>query len=270
MNEAEKVVLYFSLKYSGNFDKIYKALLNKEKIDEKVFFEKLNNLKCHYTTIFSSDYPELLKSINKPPFVLFYYGDLSLIDKKTIGIVGTTNPSSQGEEMTKYFVKGLAENNYVIVGGMGLGIDTIAEREAIENKGKVIAFLGSGIDYCYPPQNQLLYEELKNNHLVISEYPEVVKPYSINFVARKRLIAGISSSILVTEIDMKSKSAITIAYALEGGKDIMCVPSIQTDKNNGCNELIENGAYVCNSLSDLFEKLDNQMNLDVEVDHEIE
>lgn len=260
MGELEKVLLYFSFKYNGNFDDIYRAVVNKEIINEEYLYDKLKDLKCRYTTIVSSDYPEPLKSVNCPPFVLFYYGDLSLIDEKTIGVVGTTNPSTYGEKATQYFVKGLVENNYVIVGGMGLGIDTVSEKETIENNGKTIAVLGSGIDYCYPPQNQQLYDELKNNHLVISEYPEKLKPKEKNFLARNRLIAGFSSSILVTEINLKSSSMYTISSALDGGKDIICVPSAITNINNGCNDLIENGAFMCNSLEDLFKILDNQEN----------
>ena len=92
-NGLEELVLYFSLKYEGDFQKIYEAVMSKEKVDEKLKKELMEKLKCKYVTIFSEDYPEMLKQINCPPFVLFYYGDLKLLDTATVAVEGTVNPT---------------------------------------------------------------------------------------------------------------------------------------------------------------------------------
>ncbi len=250
----EKILLYFAFKYQGQFDKIYKAIIDKEEIDEEFLKENMEKMNCHYTTIVSDDYPEALKHIACPPFVLFYYGDLELLNKKTIGVIGMRRPSMYGEKVTQHLVKGLVEEDYVIVSGMALGIDGIAAKEAMKNKGYSVAILGSGIDYCYPARHRELYEELKKNHLVISEYPLDLKPEKWYFPARNRLIAGLSSALLVTEANLKSGTMITVGYALEQGKDVMCVPS-DIFMSDGCNTLIQQGAKLVQNAKDIVEFL---------------
>ena len=146
----EELTLYFSLKYEGDFMKIYNAFINKERVDEQLKHELIKKLNCQYTTIFSDDYPAALKEINCPPFVLYNYGNLSLVNSYTIGIVGMRDSSEYGKYVTESFTKDLVKNNYVIVSGMARGIDGIAHRCAIENGGHTIAVLGTGIEYCYP------------------------------------------------------------------------------------------------------------------------
>ncbi|MEG0684819.1 MAG: DNA-processing protein DprA, partial [Coprobacillus sp.] len=138
----EELVLYFSLKYEGDFQRIYDALMRKERIDEELKHELKKKLKCHYTTLFSDDYPKMLKEINCPPFVLYYYGDISLVNQKTIGVVGMRDVSEYGRAATHYFTTDLVKENYVIVSGMARGIDKIAHQCAIHNQGKTIAVLG--------------------------------------------------------------------------------------------------------------------------------
>ena len=239
----EELVLYFSLKYEGDFQSIYDALLRKEKVDEVLRYELKKKLHCQYTTIFSDDYPEALKHINCPPFVLYYYGDLSLVKRKLIGVVGMRQVTTYGKEATRYFAKDLVEHDYVIVSGMARGVDTCAHQTTLDHHGKTIAVLGTGIDFCYPKDNQLLYEELKRNHLVMSEYPAMTSPSRKLFPFRNRIIAGLSRGILITEARMRSGTMITAGYALEQGKEVYCVPSRYYDYH-GCNELIKQGAKL--------------------------
>ena len=167
----EEIILYFALKYAGDFDKIYQALERKEKIDDDLKGHLFKELKSKYTTIISDDYPAALKEINCPPFVLFYYGDLNLVNTKCIGVIGMRQPSDYGIEVTKTIVSKLVLENYTIVSGMALGIDAMAHQSAMNVLGKTIAVLGSGIDNCYPLKNKTIYEIMKVNQLVISEYP---------------------------------------------------------------------------------------------------
>ncbi len=251
----EELVLYFSLKYAGDFQSIYNALLKKEEVDEVQKYELKKQLKCQYTTIFSDDYPEALKQINCPPFVLYYYGDLALVKEKLMGVVGMREMSDYGKRATQYFVSGLVNHDYVIVSGMARGVDTVAHHTAMNKGGKTIAVLGTGIEYCYPKENRLLYDELKKSHLVMSEYPFLTSPQKRLFPFRNRIIAGLSEKVMITEARQKSGTMITAGYALEQGKDIYCVPG-RFDDFDGCNELIKQGAKLVTNMQDIIEDED--------------
>lgn len=246
----EEIILYFSLKYQGDFNKIYKALETKEKVDETLKEELFKKLKSNYTTIVSKGYPERLKHISCPPFVLYYYGDLDLSCNECIGVIGKRVPSEYGESVTDKMVNKLVHNDYTIVSGMALGVDTIAHRSALKSNGKTIAVLGGGIDYCYPKRNQAIYQLMKNNHLVVSEYPNDTVPTAKNFPIRNRIIAGLSDSLLVTEAEIKSGTMITVGYAIEQGKDIFCIPG-RIDDAKGCNYLIQQGAKLVINIDDI-------------------
>ena len=105
----EELVLYLSLKYAGDFEKIYNTLLKKEIVDQELKKELFNKINCSYTTIFSDDYPEQLNLINCPPFVLYYYGDLSLVKEKNIAVIGTVEPDLEGISMTTQITEELIE-----------------------------------------------------------------------------------------------------------------------------------------------------------------
>lgn len=135
---------------------------------------------------------------------------------------------------------------------MALGIDTVAHRSALRNNGKTIAVLGSGIDYCYPKSNEDIYQLMKQDHLILSEYPKGLVPLKENFPKRNRIIAGLSGAVLVTEAKQRSGTMITVGHALEQGKDIFCIPSRITDYL-GCNYLIQQGAKLVNNVNDIIE-----------------
>lgn len=251
-NGLEGLVLYFSLKYEGDFQKIYEALMHKEQVDEKLKSELMEKLKCKYVTIFSEDYPEMLKQINCPPFVLYYYGNLKLLDTVTVAVEGTVNPTDYGKIVTEKVVNELISKNYTVVSGLGLGVNAIAHDVSIKNNGKTIAILGSGIDNCYPKENINLYNEIKSNHLLLSEYPFNRLATRQNLMFRSRLISGLSKTVVLTEVETKSPKVVTAGYALEQSKDIYCVPTSIDNEKNGCNDLIKNGANVYEKIDDLF------------------
>lgn len=251
----EELVLYFSLKYDGDFKKIYNALMHKERVDENLRCELKKQLKCRYTTIFSSDYPESLKQINCPPFVLYYYGQLDILKEKMIAVVGMRDVSEYGKVVTEHFVDKLVEAKYVIVSGMARGVDGIAHLRAINNGGKTVAILGTGIEYCYPRSHEALYEDLKKNHLVMSEYPFKVTPQKRLFPFRNRIVAGLSTGVFISEARVKSGTMITAGYALEQGKEVYCVPARFNDYQ-GCNELIKQGAKLVTKIEDIIEDED--------------
>lgn len=250
----ENVLLYFALKYKGNFRDIYKAIREKERINHSLFDDMKRDLRCQYTTIVSEDYPAKLKDINCPPFVLFYYGDLSLLNEKIIAVIGTREYSQYGKDVTKDIVNQLVKQNYCTIAGLSIGIDTLVHEETIKYNGKSIAILGCGIENCYPKCNQSLYDEMKNNHLIISEYPFDTKPQKEQFIMRNRLISALCNQLIVTECKTKSSTMITVGYAIEYDKDIFCVPSPVFSKYQGTNELIQNGAKLLVNIDDLREE----------------
>ena len=248
----EEILLYFSLKYDGDFHQILKALQTKEKVRKEEVEKAVKTVHSKYTTIISDDYPEKLKEIACPPFVLFYHGNLQLLNGQCIGVIGQRHPSEYGQKMSKKYVQELIKHDQTIVSGMALGIDAIAHQSAIDYQGKSIAVLGSGINYCYPKTNQAIYDNLKQNQLIISEYPGQLVPKPYHFPHRNRIIAGISASILVIEANKKSGTMITVGYALDQGKDIYCIPSRIGDPA-GCNLLIQQGAKLVLDIDDIFE-----------------
>ena len=232
--------------------KSLKALQAKEKVSQEERREAVAKVNSKYTTIISSDYPDALKEISCPPFVLFYHGNLNILNGKCIGVIGKRVPSEYGSNITDKIVCDLVKNEYTIVSGMALGIDTLAHRSALKNKGKTVAVLGSGINYCYPKRNQDLYAQLKSNHLIISEKPGDYVPQAKDFPSRNRLIAGLSESVVVTEAEKRSGTMITVGYALDQGKDIYCIPSRIGDPM-GCNLLIQQGAKLVLTVNDIIE-----------------
>ena len=219
-----EVLLYFSLLYKGDFNRIYKAVASKEKVDENKFKELKKNLKSQYITIIDEDYPKKLKCISAPPFVLYYYGDLSLCDKESVAMIGKRQASLYGLNKAKEISTYLMDNQKIIVSGLAKGIDGASHQAVLRQKGKTIAVLGCGIDYCYPIENLELYKEIKQNHLLVSEYPDSEMPQKDYFKRRNRIIAGLSDKVVVVEANKKSGTMITVGYALEQGKEIFCVP----------------------------------------------
>lgn len=261
---VEDIVLYFSLKYDGDFEKIYQALLSKEPVDETHKDELKESLKCQYTTIFSDDYPSRLRNINCPPFVLYYYGNLSLLDNKTIAIVGTRSPDVQGIGITNKFANHLSKEGRTIISGLSQGIDYTALKFALFDKGRAVAVSSTGIDNDILEDQHTLYDNLKNNGLIISEYPNIVQFDPSHSAIRHRLIAGLSDSVLVTQCKEKSESMYTVGYALDQGKDIFAVPSSSGDISlKGCNTLIKQGATLADDVKDILEA-NPQIDLELE------
>ena len=250
----EERLLYYAIKYQGSYDEIKQALKTNELINQNDFQRTLNSFKAKYLTILSVDYPKSLKYLQKPPYVLFYYGNIELLKETCFSVVGMRTPSAYGEKVTKSLVTGLVDKNYTIISGLALGIDAIAHTTSILNNGKTIAVLGSGIDYCYPKQNQKLYNEIKQNQLILSEYPNNLPPKPYYFPLRNRIVAALSIGLLVSEAKEKSGTMITVGYALDLGKPVFCVPS-NIYGNTGCLALIRDGAILIRNVTDIINDL---------------
>lgn len=202
----------------------------------------------------SKFYPERLRNISSPPKQLYCLGDLELLNyKNNIAIIGSRNCSFYGERAAKDFAFNLSKNNLCIVSGLAKGIDSFAHIGALNAKGRTIAVLGSGLDNIYPRENEKLFQDIiKNNGLVITEYPLGTLALKQNFPARNRIISGLSDTVLVIEARKNSGTNITVDFALEQGKDVFVVPgNIYSKTSDGTNYLITEGAIPVLSYKDV-------------------
>ena len=199
-------------------------------------------------------YPERLRNISSPPKQLYCLGNLELLNyKNNIAIIGSRNCSFYGERAAKDFSFNLAKNNVCIVSGLAKGIDSFSHIGTLNAKGKTIAVLGSGLDNIYPKENEKLFQDIiKNNGLVITEYPLGTLALKQNFPARNRIISGLSDAVLVIEARKNSGTNITVDFALEQGKDVFVVPgNIYSKTSDGTNYLITEGAIPVLSYKDI-------------------
>ncbi len=211
--------------------------------------EQKGNL-IHY---FSKNYPEKLKNIADAPIILYIKGDISLLAKQMIAIIGSRTPSIINQKLAKDLAEYCFSNNVTTISGMASGIDSIIHHNSLKN---TVAVLGFGFDWIYPRENKKLLDDLSNNSLVISEYHYSINTTKYNFPKRNRLIAALSNVTIIIEAKENSGSLITAKYALEYSKNIFAVPGHSYDyKSAGCNKLISEGAYLLKDFSEILEML---------------
>lgn len=202
----------------------------------------------------SEEFPKRLQHIFLPPLILYYYGNLPKENAPSLAVIGARNCSVYGKEIAANFSARLSGAGIQIISGMARGIDSAAQRTAINETGRAYAVLGSGADVCYPKENKLLYNRLQELGGVISEELPGTEPASWNFPKRNRIISGLSDAVFVVEARENSGSLITVSYALEQGKDIYAVPgSIYEKLTEGTNRLIQEGAYLVREPEDILQ-----------------
>ncbi|HFU7014311.1 TPA: DNA-processing protein DprA [Streptococcus agalactiae] len=202
-------------------------------------------------SILDSNYPLELKEIYNPPVLLFYQGNIELLSKPKLAVVGARQASQIGCQSVKKIIKE-TNNQFVIVSGLARGIDTAAHVSALKNGVSSIAVIGSGLDIYYPTENKKLQEYMSYNHLVLSEYFTGEQPLKFHFPERNRIIAGLCQGIVVAEAKMRSGSLITCERALEEGREVFAIPgNIIDGKSDGCHHLIQEGAKCIISGKDI-------------------
>ena len=202
-------------------------------------------------------YPTRLREIYDPPVVLFVRGNVELIAKPGIAMVGTRHPTPYGLGMAERLSKDLAAHGLVIISGMARGVDTASHRGAIAATGKTVAVFGTGIDVMYPKENTRLADQiLALGGALISEFPMGTFAAPQNFPIRNRIISGMSAGVLVIEAAEYSSTRITARCALEQNRDVYAVPGNVTNKNSwGPNTLIKQGAKLVATWEDVWEEL---------------
>lgn len=227
---------------------------NQKNIDE--LFEKLKKQNIDIITIFDENYPVGLRYIDDKPNVLYLKGNLIAEDQLAIAVVGSRKATSYGKWACEKFTKELVDLGVTIISGLATGIDTVAHKTAIEQKGRTIGVLGNGLDIVYPRRNSNLYIEVAENGGVISEFPLGTEPFNYNFPQRNRIISGLALGIVVIEAQVKSGSLITAHYGLDQGKDVFALPgNINSVFSGGTNKLIKDGAKPLLELDDILEEI---------------
>lgn len=222
------------------------------------YFVRLCEKKVKPLFLDSENYPESLKKIDNPPFVLYVKGKLKPRDELALAVVGTRRMTSYGNQVTKSLVTELVRAGLTIVSGLARGIDTMAHRSALKARGRTIGVLACGLDRCYPPENEGLVKEIiKGQGAVVSEVPLGRSPARGSFPARNRIIAGLSLGTVVVEGAKRSGSLITARHAAEQGREVFAVPGpITSQFSAGPANLIKMGAKLVFETKDILEELD--------------
>ncbi|WP_209834963.1 DNA-processing protein DprA [Ruegeria sp. HKCCE3926] len=208
----------------------------------------------------SADFPAALAGLNEAPPLLWAIGDVSLLQKPTIAMVGARNCSSLGARMARGLATELGSKGHVIVSGLARGIDTAAHMAALETG--TVAVMAGGVDVIYPAENTELAHDIASRGLRISEQPMGVTPQARHFPRRNRIISGLAQAVVVVEAAAKSGSLITARDALDQGREVLAVPGHPFDaRAAGCNLLIRDGATLVRSAEDVIEALPRQDDL---------
>jgi len=202
---------------------------------------------AHFDTL----YPQAMREIDDCPPVFYALGNIALLARPGIGIVGARNASLNGRKLTQRLATELGQQGQIIVSGMARGIDTAAHQGALTTG--TIAVLAGGVDVVYPPENQGLYEAIRDTSgLLVAEQPCGTQPQARHFPRRNRIISALSWGTVVIEASIKSGSLITARYALDQGREVMAVPGSPMDtRAGGPNKLIQDGAKLVTSSADI-------------------
>ena len=203
------------------------------------------------------EYPQRLREIYDPPPLLYVRGDIELLNRHLISIVGTRRPTPYGNQMAERLARDLADRGLVIVSGLARGIDSCAHHGALSSPtGATIGVLGCGIDVIYPKENKKIFAEMEKRGAIISEFPMGTFPGPQNFPIRNRVIAGMALGVVVVEGAQYSGSLITARLAMEFGREVYGVPGNVTQPASFApNQLIKQGAKLVTGWEDVIEEL---------------
>jgi len=239
--------------------KLARILTDVKQIKPDQLWQELLNNDIKATSETDSDYPKNFKNLNSAPAVLYYRGDLTILNNKTLGVVGSRKISVYARQIMPELLKPLAGLNLTIASGLAYGVDKLAHQIALDISLPTVGILGSGLNWkvFYPQDNRKIAEQiLESGGLIISEMPPSYEAMPFDFPRRNRLIACLSDAVLVVEAADKSGALITGRLAAEQGKDVLAVPqNINSANSGGTNRLLQNGATIALSSQDISDSL---------------
>lgn len=222
------------------------------RFDEYVSYVEARGI--HSFDWYDEDYPEYMKQLPNMPLVLYYKGDLSLMNTQhsRVAIVGTRNPSFYGRKVTREFSKKISLHNVIVVSGLAKGIDTVAHTACLESGGKTIAVMPCGLDQIYPNENRELAVQIATSGLLISELAPGVKTVRQYFPARNRILSAISDCVLITEAGKNSGTLHTSNFAAAQGREVFAIPNtIYSETSEGNLLLLKDGATIVTEPEDI-------------------
>jgi DNA processing protein len=226
--------------------------------------ERLTNHKINILLYDSPNYPPLLKQIDDAPPILFTRGDVKLLCGPQLAMVGSRNASPGGLKTARAFAAEFSASGLTITSGLAAGIDTEAHKGAVNEIGRTLAVVATGLDEVYPRSNLPLARAIVKNGCMISEFPPMTPARRAHFPQRNRIISGLSLGVLVVEADTRSGSLITARLAGEQGREIFAIPgSIHSPTSRGCHQLIRQGAKLVETTADVL--LEIKTGLEIEL-----
>ncbi|MGB6154712.1 MAG: DNA-processing protein DprA [Castellaniella sp.] len=219
----------------------------------------LDHPQHHLLTLADPLYPATLLQLEDSPPVLYAHGQLPVLTRPMLAIVGARSATPEGERNAHDFAEYLARHGWCVVSGLAAGIDGAAHRGALAagpGKGGTLAILGTGIDRVYPASHRALAHEIAEQGLMLSEFPLGTQGLKYHFPRRNRLVAALGQGVLVVEAATRSGSLITARLAGELGREVFAIPgSIHSPLSKGCHTLIRQGAKLVESGQDILEEL---------------
>ena len=242
-------------KFQAATHAVLKSLHSRDAIDELHGRLEKKNVKLLFQT--DEAYPAQLNSIQDPPYLLYYAGKLSCLQKPMIAIVGTRRASSYGTEMAAMIARELSEAGVCVVSGLARGIDAAAHKAVVDAGEATVGILGSGINVPYPPEHTGLLRQIAGGiGLVLSEYPLDAGPRPYHFPHRNRIISGLSMGVVFAEGRIKSGGMHTVHSALMQGREVFAVPGrVGTYGSEGPHAILREGARIVTSAQDILEDL---------------
>ena len=213
--------------------------------------EELNRAGVSVVFADESGFPLQLREIHHPPLLLYYKGDLGVLSRSMLGVVGTRDMTAYGQQATEKLVREL-EGYFVVVSGLAEGVDTVAHSMALAGGYPTVAVVATGLDVVYPVSNTRLFGEICERGIVVSEFPLGVTGIAYRFPQRNRIVSGLCQGVLVIEAGEKSGALITARLAMEEGRDVFAVPgSIFSSMTVGTHRLIQDGAKMVTCVEDI-------------------
>lgn len=243
------------LHFRGVAQNILQSLHSRDAVDELHGTLERKNVKL----LFRDDeaYPEMLASIQDPPYLLYYAGKLDCLKRPMIAVVGTRRASTYGQEMAAMIARGLSDAGVCVVSGLARGIDGAAHKAVVDAGGRTVGVLGSGINVPYPPEHTELLRRMAGGvGLVLSEYPLNAEPRPFHFPHRNRIISGLCMGTVFVEGRIQSGGMHTVHAALMQGREVFAVPGkVGSYGSEGPHAILREGARIVTSAQDVLEDL---------------
>ena len=213
-------------------------------------------------TVLDDAYPGNLRTIhNRPPFV-FVRGALADEDERSVAVVGTRRASNEGLSRARDVAAGLVAAGYTVVSGLAEGVDTTAHVAALENGGRTVAVIGTGLRRAYPAKNTRLQQRIAEEAAVVSQFWPDAPPTKTSFPMRNVVMSGLARATVVIEASQTSGARMQARFALEHGRPLFLLESLL--EHEWAREFSERpGAFVVRSADEVVERVERLVAPDV-------